>query len=171
MKPRGQKKKEALTASDREILRSIIKFKEEVGSDTLDINEFLNWDDEHGSMFQISEQVIRAAKRKKVTQALSKDKIRNEDGELVRNQHPFRYRQLTLWKSLDTMSPEEMRLSYQMTRKSVKGIVDEKQKAIDYFDEHYNPGDPIPTNWNLNEDHIEEQFSSEFIDHPPEDES
>ncbi len=166
--PAKRGKREAVTSNDRDIQKLVKQFKKATGSTELDIDEFVSWA-EVNDHFKVTKSLVHGLFRRMVTRALCKEFIRDDDGELVRSQHPFRYKQLTLWKSMEDMTPDEMRGSYQVTRTSVKGVIFHKQRAIDHFNKKFNPGDPVQTCWDFDTDWQEEKHSAEFNDQPPSD--
>ena len=101
--------------------------------------------------------------------ALSKEYIEDENGEPVRRRHSYTTEtQLTLWKVIDDLTPDEMRVSYQITRRRVGGEVFQKQRGIDYYNKNINPGDPIETSWNYDADIEDRKMPDEYPDQPPE---
>ena len=165
-----RKKRENVTSTDREIQKLVRQFQKATQSKELDIDEFVSWAQLNG-YFTVTKNLIHAMFRRMVTRALCKEFLRDDDGELVRIRHPYRDRQRTLWKDMEDMTPDEMRVSYQVTRNGVKGVVFQKQRAIDHYNKHYNPGDPILTCWDLDTDWHEEKHPQKFTDQPPEEDS
>ena len=107
-----------------------------------------------------------------LARACRQDYITDENGEPVRCRHAVKEtrgdRQLTLWPKMETMSPEQMRLSLQVRKRG--GVQDFIQIERDrrYYNKHFNPGDPIALDYNANPD-VEEHFlPTEYPDTPPE---
>jgi hypothetical protein len=163
------KKRTCTTKYDREIQKLFDQFVEETGN--RDIEAFLDWAEPKGA-YKVSKMRVRRQFARDVAQALSKDYIEGETGQPVRRRHCYRTpTQLTLWKKIEDLTRDEMGVSYQITRGRVGGQVFQKQRDIDYFNRHYNPGDPIETSWNYDKDLDDRNMPTDYPDEPPPEES
>lgn len=94
-----------------------------------------------------------------------------DDGVPVRKYHAYQlgHDQPMLWAPMDKISPENMKASINARRdKLVNGAV----KAVvdaEYFNNHFNPGDPINVDTDLTHDVNEKRQPSLYEDRPPED--
>lgn len=76
-------------------------------------------------------------------------------------------KQLTLWPKMEDMTPDKMRLSPQVRKSG--NVQDALQIERDkrYFNKHYNPGDPIETDFNINLDIEEHVMPTDYPETPP----
>ena len=159
-----KKKPPQATSYDRQLQRLVARFEEATGAKAVNLDDVVLWAEQKGE-FQVTVGQMRKKFARDLARALSKEYIENDDGEPVRKRQPFRTEtQLTLWKMIDDMSPDEMRVSYQITRSRVGGEVFQKQRDIDYYNKKINPGDPIETSWDYDSDINDRKHSTEYHD-------
>lgn len=162
----NRKKRLRASQYDRHIQDLFDKFAEETGD--RDIVAFVQWAEANGE-FQPSMNRVRKQFARDVARSLSKDIFEDENGEPIRRRHAYYAKsQKTLWKVIDDMSPDEMRMSYQMTRRRCGGEVFQKQRAIDWYNKHINPGEPIETSWDYDADRKDQAMPTEYPESPPE---
>lgn len=161
-----RKKSPQTTSYDRKIQKLVARFEQETGAKAVDLDDFVLWAEQQGE-FKVTMGQMRKKFARDVARALSKEYIENENGEPVRRRQPFRTEtQLTLWKIIDDMSPDEMRVSYQITRSRVGGEVFQKQRDIDYYNKNINPGDPIETSWDYDSDINDRKHPTDYTPEP-----
>jgi hypothetical protein len=165
-----RKKPRPLSTYTRQLLDLVDEYVEASGDDSPDLYEAACWAYENGKLEKASVDVIRITARA-FARACRQDYIKHENGEPVRHRHAVREkrgdRQLTLWPKMENMSPEKMRLSLQVRKIVTVQDVIQMERDRRYFNKHYNPGDPIEMDYNLNVD-VEEHFlPTDYPDAPP----
>ncbi len=155
---------------DRQLIKLAEQYAEETGVDAVDPNDVASWAEANGH-FDIP--VIDAKRRfaKQISHALSKEFIEDDDGEPVRKKLPFTVmrgeKQLTFWKDIRKMTPEQYRISASSQRKKVRGEVLQIERNTRYFNKHVNPGDPVQLSFNFDLDILESRMPVDYSDEPP----
>lgn len=163
----AKKKSPQPTSFDRRLLRMVEDYEKQTGLDAVDLDAVVDYLELKGE-FQVTKQQMKKKFRNDLARALSKDVIENENGEPVRRRQCYKTEtQRTLWKIIDKMTPDEMRVSYQVTRRQAGGVVFQKQRDIDWYNKHVNPGDPIETSWNYDQDWKDHNQPTEYPEEPP----
>lgn len=111
---------------------------------------------------------------KRLTNAMRQDYIEDENKQPIRRRHAYPVKgpdeQLTFaWFKIEEATPEKMRLSAQGRR--TQSLLDMLQlvRDVNYYNNHYNPGDAIQVDANFMPDIEELSMPSEYPDSPPED--
>jgi hypothetical protein len=168
----NRKKPTGLSRYTRELLQIVDRYVEETGDKEPDLRDAARWAHAEGLLETPSIDVIRVMARA-LARACRQDYIVDENGEPVRRRHAVReergQEQMTLWPKIEDMSPQKMRKSLQVRKQGTLQDALQIERDRRYFNTHYNPGDPIPMDYNLNPD-IEEHFlPSVYPEKPPED--
>lgn len=164
------RRKKRITKSeyDRRLLKLIDKWREETGRTDWDLNAVVDWAEANGHWTPPRHDAKRRFARE-LAQAARHDFIEDENGQPVRRRHAYRVpgTQLTLWRMIDDLTPEQMRTSAQLRRRQIEGEVLQCDRDLRYYNDHVNPGDPIQLSWNFDEDVRESQMPTEYPDEPP----
>jgi hypothetical protein len=155
----------------KQLLDVIDLYIDETGHTSIDLGEVVQWARANGHL-----ELPAVDINKILTRALARvsrnDHVEDENGEPVRRRHAYKIRQgdiqLTFWFRMEDGTPDQMRLSMQQRRKGIAADVFQAERDVKYYNAHYNPGDPIPRDWNFNADVSEREHSSEYDDTPPE---
>lgn len=166
-----KKKPRQLSTYTKQLLAIVDKYTAATGDTEPDLRTVARWAHAQGLMDTPPVDVIRLMARA-LARACRQDFIVDENGEPVRRRHAIREsrgdQQLTLWPKMETMTPEKFRVSLTSRRNATVQDALQIERDKRYFNNHYNPGDPIEMDYNLNPD-VEEYFlPSEYPDTPPE---
>jgi len=160
------------TASYFRQLQDIMhQYREETGVADLDLDTVLRWAEEKGLVSR--PQVDPRLKLKRDMAAAARDEvIIDENGDSVRRVHAYRInageKQQTLWGFIEDMTPQKWRTSMSHRRRGLKSGVLQCDRDNQYWNKHYNPGDPNILDWNFNPDVTEDRMPTEYSDTPPE---
>ena len=168
----NRKKPNSLSGYTRQLLQIVDKYSEQTGEKEPDLTDAARWAHAEGLLDTPPIDVIRVMARA-LARACRQDYIVDENGEPVRRRHAVREkqgdRQMTLWPKIEDITPQKMRRSLQVRKQGAVQDALQIERDRRYFNTHYNPGDPIPMDYNLNPD-IEEHFlPNEYPEEPPED--
>lgn len=166
------KRPRRLSAYTRQLLAIVDQYMVETGDASPDLYDVAQWARAHGIMDSPQVDVVRIMARA-LARACRQDYIEDENGEPVRRRHAVKEtrgdRQLTLWPKMEDMTPENFRLSLTSRRNGTVQDALQIERDKRYFNNHYNPGDAIELDFNLNLD-IEEHFMpGDYPDEPPPD--
>jgi hypothetical protein len=165
------KRKRTDSYYDRQLREIIHKFIGETGKTAVDWDELIDWAEEKGHLTPKRVDPRKALKRA-LAKAAREDFTYDDDGEPVRWLHAYVIKngeiQQTMWGPMDSISPENMRVSVSLRRRGYRSGIIQCDRDIRYFNKRHNPGDPIEFDWNFNPDVEENRMPSEYPDVPPE---
>lgn len=171
----SEKRKRCRSTSQyqRQLLNVIDRYIEATGQTTVDLAAVVMWGRANGELdlptIDINKILVRALSR-----ASREEYIADENGEPVRRRHAFKVKegdkQQTFWFKMEDGTRDQMRISGQQRRKGVVADVFQVVRDINYYNKHYNSGEPLEFDWNINLDIAEKAESAEYDDTPPDDE-
>ena len=98
--------------------------------------------------------------------------IEDDNGEPVRRRHAYTVKndgqQVFSWFKIEDATPEKMRLSAQGRRDGSLMDLLQLVRDINFYNKHYNPGDPLEVDANFTPDIAELGMPAEYPDSPPE---
>ncbi len=164
-----------LSHETRVYLHALDEYITETGISDVDMVTAARWAISKGHIKPEPQDEVRRVARR-MARAAREDYIDDENGEPVRVRYPYPIQnkdgegQLVFrWFKLEDATPEKMRLAAQHKRRGIAAAVFQAERDVAYYNKHYNPGEPIEIDWNLNADVAERQQSGEYDDMPPED--
>lgn len=156
---------------NKQVLEAIDDYCRETGTTEYDAIDVARWAEQNG---RIELQPLDIIKRlaKVISRASQQDYLTDKNGEPVRHRHCYREKrgdkQLTFWFKMENATPEKMRLSVQIRLNGPRMDVLQIDRDLSYFNENYNPGDPIEADYNFNPFVAERHLPTEYPDVRPE---
>jgi hypothetical protein len=132
------------------------------------LQELAEWMIRTGQWEQQRQNAVRELMRH-LQRALRSATILDENNEPVRKYHSFFVggTQARLWALMKDMSNENMKGSLQARSTGAFGIVKQIHRDQNYFNGHYNTGDPIQLSFNYDQRLEDQKHSDEYVDQPP----
>lgn len=153
-------------------MQYIDEYEAEFGGTAEDLNAVAQWAYAQGKWKPRKRDPAKELARD-LARASRQDYITDEQGEPVRRRHSYPVSrgevQLMLWVKIENATPEKMKLSLQGRRNGALMDVLQADRDRQYYNKHYNPGDPIQISWNFDTDVEERQFPAEYPEQPPHD--
>lgn len=169
MRPR--KKPRSKSSRTRELLAEIDKYIQETGTKEPDLREVAARAYRRGMVPMLRDPIKQLARE--MALASRQDFITDENGEPVRRRHAFVEKrgeeQLTFWVRIEEATPERMRLSAARRRNGTLMDLFQLDRDLQYYNKHYNPGDPILFEPNFRPDIEERRLPPDYPDAPPKD--
>lgn len=166
------KRPRALSQYNRQLVQIIDKYSEETGYKTVDLSAVAVWARAKG-LLDLPPVDVNKILAKALARASREEYIEDENGEPVRRRHAYKVsggdKQQRFWFKMEDGTPEQMKMSGQQRRKGVVDDVQQVVRDLTFYNKHYNPGEPIEFDWNINLDLADRAESSEYSDTPPPD--
>lgn len=171
MSAKKKRRRTSISEYYRIILRFIDDYVAETGNTDWNMLDVARWAIAKGKADEPRQVDPAEQLARDMARAARQQFIKNDKGEPVRALHNYREmrceKQLTFWFKIEDGTPEKMRMSIQGRRRGVVSDVLQAQRDLDYFNEHYNPGEPLEFDWDINKDVEEWREPGEYEDKPP----
>jgi hypothetical protein len=166
-----KKKPRVATSYNRRLLELIDRYIKESGEDNPDYHYVAAWAHRKGLLAPRQRDVVRQIAQD-LARASNQDYITNEKGEPVRHRLSYKEtrgdKQLRFWFKMEGGTPEKMRLNASDRRNGAVMDVLQIVRDLNYFNENYNPGDPIQMDFDFTKDIADHEQPTEYEDSPPE---
>ena len=165
-------KKKAATGFQKKLLRLIDEFCAETGVKDVDLADVADWAVKTERYIPPRYDPVKQL-RKEMQRASRQEYIVDDNGRPVRRRHAYRVKkgelQLTLWSKIEEITRKNMRLSARGRRGGILADCIQLTLDLQYYNENFNPGDPIQPSFNFEPDLIEKLLPAEYKDVPPDD--
>jgi len=151
--------------------RFINSYVAETGETTVDLRLVAEWAIRKGLWEPPKINAIRHLARD-LSRAARQDYIEDENGEPVRRMHAYTVKcgdqQMTFWVGIESGTPHQIRLSAQQRRNGILLDCFQLERDVRYYNNHHNPGDPVPCCLNFEPDIAEKRMPTDYPEAPPE---
>jgi hypothetical protein len=170
MNPRKKMRKKS--EYTRRVLALIDEYEATTGDKSGDLIKAARWLMQQGKFDPPEIDPVKAI-AKRLAIACRQDYIENENGEPVRRRHVYAAKtggqKFFSWFRIEDATPEKMRMSVQHRRTGTLLDILQLVRDVDYYNDFYNPGEPIPVDVNFEPDVIELRLPRDYPDERPDD--
>jgi hypothetical protein len=164
--------KKGQSSYTKHLLQFLDQYVEETGQHVIDLRLVASWAIRKGLWEPQPEDKIKRLARD-LARAARQDYIPDDDDLPVRRKHPYKIKQgdvqLTFWVNIEDATREQMWNSAQWRRNGVLADCIQLDRDVRHYNRHFNPGDPLAVDYNMNPDVQEKRNSPEYKDVPPPD--
>jgi hypothetical protein len=160
------------TSFQKKLLRLIDDYCAETGETDVDLHDIAEWAIKTERYVPPRYDPVKQLRRE-MQRASRQEYIEDDNGRPVRRRHCYKIKrgevQLTLWSKIEEITRKNMRLSARGRRGGILADCIQLTLDLEYYNDNFNPGEPIQPSFNFEPDLIEKLLPSEYKDAPPDD--